>query len=60
MNVTDDLNLGASRVNRNCAPHDQNLVAKMGGTTDASRDRHMNDPLDDHSMDGNLDAMSHL
>jgi hypothetical protein len=75
MNVKDDLNLGASRVNRNYAPHDQNLVAKTGGTTDASLCLRLNDRLDDLSLDAsranrncvrrdqmkdvNLDAMSH-
>jgi hypothetical protein len=51
MNVKDDLNLGASRVNRNYAPHDQNLVAKTGGTTDASLCLRLNDRLDDLSLD---------
>jgi hypothetical protein len=71
MNVMDDLMKGVNHVNRNCVRLDQNLVVTMG----ASRDRRMNDLLDDHSMvvnrvnrnyaprdlmmDGNLDAMSH-
>jgi hypothetical protein len=52
----DDQNLDANHVNRNCAPHDPKMAANLDG----NRDLRMSDPLDDHSMDGNLDAMSHL
>jgi hypothetical protein len=47
MNVKDDRNLGVSRVNRSCAPHD----LKMGGTTDVSRGHRMSDRLDDQNLD---------
>jgi hypothetical protein len=45
--LLDDQNLDASRVNRNCARHDQ----KMGAKTDVSRDLRMNDLLDGHLKD---------
>ena len=46
----DDLNLDGNRVNRNYVRRDQKMVVMM----DASRGLHMNDLLDDHSMDDGL------
>jgi hypothetical protein len=47
----DDLNLDASRVNRNCARHDLNLDGKMDGMS------HHGMWMDDLNM--NCDRMSH-
>ena len=54
MNVMDGRNLGASRVNRNYAPRDQNLVAKMDGNL--YRHTNVMDDRNDLKMDGTTDA----
>ena len=71
MGDRNDLMMVVNLLNRNCALHDQNLDAKMGGNLyprmnvmddlnlDASR-ANRNCALHDQMKDVNLDAMSHL